>query len=226
MEANTPWDDIPTENEAKDDSESPQIQPVFVGELGHSSPEPVPMTGALTDFGPMLTGTTELPPGQMIYLQGTPSGAAKVVGVLVIIYGVFGIGSAGLNMVTTMGMASSQILFLALDLVALGVSIATIVGGVMLTRYERRGILLLFIAIFVGTIAGGIQLSMVDTIYDEMLETGELTEEEYDLLMENNGLVQGVGLFFVAFCGGFCALIVAIPLMVSNNGLDNSKLFG
>jgi hypothetical protein len=59
-----------------------------------------------------------------------------------------------------------------------------------------------------------------------MLETEELSQEEYDLLMENNGLVQGVGLFFVAFCGGFCALIVAIPLMVSNNGLDNSKLFG
>ena len=226
MEADTPWDDIPSENEAKDDSESMGSQPVIVGQLEHSSPEPTPMTGAPTDFGPMLTGTTELPPGQMIYLQGAPSGAAKIVGILVIIYGVFGIGSAALNMLTTMGMGSSQMLFLALDGVAIGVSIATIVGGVMLTRYERRAIPLLIIAIFVSTIAGGVQLSMVDTIYEEMLENGDLTQDEYDLVMENNGLVQFAGLFFVAFCGGFCALIVAIPLMVSNNGLDNSKLFG
>ncbi|MBL6887181.1 MAG: hypothetical protein ISR24_07220 [Candidatus Poseidonia sp.] len=226
MEADTPWDDIPSENEAKDDSESMGSQPVIVGQLEPSSPEPTPMTGAPTDFGPMLTGTTELPPGQMIYLQGAPSGAAKIVGILVVIYGVFGIGSAALNMLTTMGMGSSQMLFLALDGVAIGVSIATIVGGVMLTRYERRAIPLLIIAIFVSTIAGGVQLSMVDTIYEEMLENGDLTQDEYDLVMENNGLVQGIGLFFVAFCGGFCALIVAIPLMVSNNGLDNSKLFG
>jgi hypothetical protein len=27
-------------------------------------------------------------------------------------------------------------------------------------------------------------------------------------------------------CGGVCGLIVAIPLMISNNGLDGSKLFG
>ena len=226
MEDNAPWDNIPSEDEAKVDSEAIESQPIFVGQLESTSPDPAPMSGAPTNFGPMLTGTTELPPGQMIYLQGAPSGAAKVVGILVIIYGVFGIGSAALNILTSMGMGSSQLLFLALDGVAIGVSIATIVGGVMLTRYERRAIPLLLIAIFVSTIAGGVQLSMVDTIYDQMLEDGDLTKEEYDLVMDNNGLVQGVGLFFVAFCGGFCALIVAIPLMVSNNGLDNSKLFG
>ena len=226
MEDNAPWDNIPSEDEAKVDSELIENQQIFVGQLESTSSDPMPMSGAPTNFGPMLTGTTELPPGQMIYLQGAPSGAAKVVGVFVIIYGVIGIGSAALNILTSMGMGSSQLLFLALDGVAIGVSIATIVGGVMLTRYERRAIPLLLIAIFVSTIAGGVQLSMVDTIYDQMLEDGDLTQEEYDLVMDNNGLVQGIGLFFVAFCGGFCALIVAIPLMVSNNGLDNSKLFG
>ena len=29
---------------------------------------------------------------------------------------------------------------------------------------------------------------------------------------------------FTLFCQGICALIVAIPLMVSNNGFDDSKL--
>lgn len=227
MEASAPWDDIPSENEVKEDAVPPLSEGLVMGQGGSDVPETMfeapPVT---TDFGPMLTGTTELPPGQMIYLQGAPSGAAKVVGVLVIIYGIFGIGSAALNSLTSMSMDSSRMLFLALDGVALAVGIATIVGGVMLTRYERRGVTLLIIAILVGTVAGGIQLSMVDEVYGDMLESEQITQEEYDLLIENNGLVQGIGLFFVAFCGGFCALIVAIPLMVSNNGLDNSKLFG
>ena len=64
--------------------------------------------------------------------------------------------------------------------------------------------------------------------YDQLYEDGDLTEEEYNALSEidDGGLVQAIGTVFVVICNGVCLGIVAIPLMVSNNGLDDSKLFG
>ena len=46
--------------------------------------------------GTMLTGTTQMPTGQLIYLQ-PPSSAAKVMGIIIIIYGLLqGLGLLGL----------------------------------------------------------------------------------------------------------------------------------
>ena len=42
----------------------------------------------------------------------------------------------------------------------------------------------------------------------------------------NEGAVSALVVGVSAVCNAVCALIVAIPLMVSNNGLDDSKLFG
>lgn len=96
----------------------------------------------------------------------------------------------------------------------------------MLVSYQRRGVQLLFGAILVGSVLSGLELTMMDEIYDQMLDDGDLTQEEYDVISASSGLVAGIGMFFVALCGGMCALIAAIPLMVSNNGLDKSSLFG
>ena len=74
---------------------------------------------------------------------------------------------------------------------------------------------------------GVAQISMVDTAYDQMLENGDISQEEYDAVQNvGDGVVAGVGMVILAFCNALCGLIVAIPLMVSNNGLDDSKLFG
>ncbi|MGB1766417.1 MAG: hypothetical protein ACPHJE_03440, partial [Poseidonia sp.] len=93
-------------------------------------------------------------------------------------------------------------------------------------NYQRRGVMLLFLAIALSAVVGVGQLSMVDQIYDQMLDDGDLSQEEYDALQEVGGIVQGVGMVMVLFCNAMCGLMVAIPMMVSNNGLDDSKLFG
>ena len=224
MEANTPWDDIPTENEAKDDSESPQIQPVFVSELGHSSPEPVPMTGAPTDFGPMLTGTTELPPGQLIYLQ-PPSNAAKVLGIIMIIYGVV-IGFLTLISLLTVNILSVDelaqvypdvidkgklVVFLNSQLAfALLSSIGFVLAGVWVNNFQRRGVILALLLTLIELV---LQFAMM-FIFPEFINEG--------LIAPGRGGVIAEGVFSSMFCG----LIWAIPLMVANNGLDESKLFG
>lgn len=174
--------------------------------------------------GTMLTGTTQMPTGQLIYLQ-PPSSAAKVVGILVVIYGVlFGVIGSVLNLFGNLQLGNSMLI--VFDVITFLIGVATVVGGVMLINYQRRGVMLLLLVIGLSAAVGVGQLTMVDDIYDQMLDEGDLTQEEYDALQEVGGIVQGVGMVMVVFCNAICGLMVAIPLMVSNNGLDESKLFG
>tara|TARA_B100000683_G_C12467362_1_gene546534 strand:- start:151 stop:879 length:729 start_codon:yes stop_codon:yes gene_type:complete len=214
MQGDSPWGDVPDEN-----------QPKFEGDAG-SPPQPISISEGFAPMnqGTMLTGTTQMPTGQLIYLQ-PPSSAAKVVGILVVIYGVlFGVIGSVLSLFGNLQLGNSTLL--VFDVVALLIGVATLVGGVMLINYQRRGVMVLLLVIGLSTLVGLGQFTMVDDIYDQMLDEGEITQEEYDALQEVGGIVQGVGMVMVVFCNAICGLFVAIPLMVSNNGLDESKLFG
>ncbi len=214
MQGDSPWDDVPEKAQPKpDDAMSTAPQPVSISD-GYS-----PM-----NQGTMLTGTTQMPTGQLIYLQ-PPSGAAKVIGILVIIYGVLaGVLGNVFNLLGSLSMDNAALI--SFDVANIGLGVATVVGGVMLMNYQRRGVMVLLLAIILSAGVGMGQLTMVDEIYDQMLEDQDITQEEYDALQDVGGIVQGVGMVMVLFCNAICGLIVAIPLMVSNNGLDDSKLFG
>ena len=57
------------------------------------------------------------------------------------------------------------------------------------------------------------------------LDNGNMTQEDYDA---TQGIMAILGAFViagVAVCSGICGLIVAIPLMSANGGLDESSLF-
>jgi hypothetical protein len=211
MEGTNPWGDIPDEEEAKgavvDGGTGAAPQAVSISEGFGFAP---------MNSGTLLTGATELPPGQLIYLQ-PPSSAAKVIGILVIIYGLFGLLTGIYDTATSFGGNLTLLVFVASGTM---ISAATIVGGVMLTNYQKRGVYLLIGTIVLSSLLAGAQITMLDEVYDDMLEEDEITQEEYDLLMSNNGLVQGIGGVLVLVCGGICSLIVAIPLMVSNNGME------
>ena len=216
MEDDSPWGDMPDENQPKsEDTPASQPQPQAISISEGFAP---------MNQGTMLTGTTQMPTGQLIYLQ-PPSSAAKVVGILVVIYGVlFGVIGSVLNLFGNLQLGNSMLI--VFDVVTFLIGVATVVGGVMLINYQRRGVMLLLLAIGLSAAVGVGQLTMVDDIYDQMLDEGELTQEEYDALQEVGGIVQGVGMVMVVFCNAICGLFVAIPIMVSNNGLDESKLFG
>lgn len=212
MEGTSPWGDLPEEQEPKSDAPSDAPAPVSISD-GFA-----PM-----NTGTMLSGTPEMPTGQLIYLQ-PPSSAPKVIGILVIIYAVLGLFGNLASAVTSLDMGNSTLI--VLDVLNIGIGGATVAGGWMLTNYQRRGVLLLLLTIVLSTGVGVAQMSMADDIYDQMLEDGDLTQEEYDMIVSSSGLVQGIGTVLLIFCGGICGLIVAIPLMISNNGLDDSRLFG
>jgi hypothetical protein len=213
MEDENPWGDIPEKTQPNSE------------EMASPTPQSISITDGFGPMnqGPMLTGTTQMPTGQLIYLQ-PPSSAAKVVGILVVIYGfIFGILFNILALVSNAGVSSVLVAF---DVGNIAAGVAMVVGGVMMINYQRRGVMLLLCAIVLTALIGVGQLSMVEGMYDQLLQDGEITQEEYDALQDVGGIVQGVGIVMVAFCNALCGLIVAIPLMVSNNGLDESKLFG
>ena len=163
---------------------------------------------------------------QPIMITQAPSSSPKVIGILVIVFAVLNILGELLGFLGP-GAFKRPALLIAASVLGLGLSGASIAGGVMMINYQRRGLILVCLVILVSTIIqiGALQIA-VD--YDQLYEDGDLTEEEYNALTEidDGGLVQAIGTVFVVICNGVCLGIVAIPLMVSNNGLDNSKLFG
>ena len=159
-------------------------------------------------------------PVNVIMIQ-PKSGAPKVIGIFVIIWAVI----TGLSSIIGIGDAIAiGGIFLVLHLVGILSSIGTGIGGGMMVQYQKRGVHLTLAMVVLGLILGVASMTMIDDVIDQ--QGDELTEEEQEFIEVNPGLLAGIGMISIVICNGMCGLIVAIPLMVSNNGLDDSKLFG
>ncbi len=159
-------------------------------------------------------------PANVIMIQPT-SGAPKVIGIFIIIFAVL----SGLASIASIGDALAiGGLFLVLHSIGILVSVGTGVGGAMMVQYQKRGVHLVLAMIFIGLIIGVANMTMFDDLLEQ--QDGDMTVEEQEFMDANSGLFAGIGMAVTIICQGLCGLIVAIPLMVSNNGLDDSKLFG
>ena len=161
-------------------------------------------------------------PQNVIIIQ-EPSAGPKVVGILVIIWGGFAILGELIGIGDTLELGG---FFIGLSLVNIGLSVGFIFGGVMMTNYQKRGVHLSLVLIAISAIVGMAAIMMMPDILDDIAEEENLSAEEREDLDEYSGTVMGIGAIFVLICNGICGLIIAIPLMISNNGLDNSSLFG
>ena len=160
-------------------------------------------------------------PQNVIMIQ-QPSAGPKVVGILVIIWGVISILGEVFSIGQTLSMGS---IFIASSVLNLGISAGFIVGGAMMTNYQMRGVQISLAMIVVSTIVGLAMFALMPDLLDDLADEEDLTSEEREELDEYGGLVMGVGAIFTVICNGICGLIIAIPLMISNNGLDKSSLF-
>ena len=96
---------------------------------------------------------------------------------------------------------------LALNLISTFAGVAGfIAAGVFLTRYEKRGV---WVAL--GVIGAQFVIGIAAFAAGSDGGLGS---------MFGDSAAFGIFAGFSAFCSGICALIVAIPLMVSNNGLQ------
>lgn len=201
MDSTSPWADVPDEQKKTDAGAAPVPQPVSISDgfapMGQST---------------MLTGTTQMPAGQLIYLQ-PPSSAAKVMGILLIIWGALqGLGVVNLFVdpvdPITLEVLEYPVAAKVLDgLSTVAGLVGFIAAGVLLTRYEKRGVWLA-----IGVI--GAQFVLGLAAFAAGTPDGGLGS------LFGEGAAFGIWAGVSAFCSGLCALIVAIPMMVSNNGLQ------
>ena len=162
--------------------------------------------------------------GQMIFVQ-PPSGAAKVMGILIIIYACFGLLGAlasllgGTFFEALLGEVADQDpdalgfdpagfgqYMMITGLISLVTSAGTLLAGIWTMQYQKRGIQLGLAMILASFVLGLILAFMYPEFSD-------------------SGFGMGATVVMSVLGSGFCGLMVAIPLMVSNNGLDDSSLF-
>ena len=82
-----------------------------------------------------------------------------------------------------------------------------IVGGTMILKRQRKGIYLCWYAIGLIFISDLI----MELLYPEISA------------VDPNSLGSEINIVFSTICNIICGLIVAIPLMVSNNGMDSGN---
>ena len=168
----------------------------------------------------MIAPMTGLP--QNVIMIQQPSAGPKVVGNLVINWGVISILGEVFSIGQPLSMGS---IFIASSVLNLGISAGFIVGGAMMTNYQMRGVQISLAMIVVSTIVGLAMFALMPDLLDDLADEEDLTSEEREELDEYGGVIMGVGAIFTVICNGICGLIIAIPLMISNNGLDKSSLF-
>ena len=192
---------------------------------GGSTPDHKPQDNAFSMEGTVTADPSSIAgsQGQFIVVQ-PPSNAAKVIGILVIISGALTILSSLGSMLaadwlsTLLGDVSSQtgedLGYTASEFkkymqisgaVSILIGAGTLLSGVWMSQFQRRGVHLALLMILVGFI---VELAFGFMWPDIVYASGK-------------GLAIGTNVVCNAICGG----IIAIPFMISNSGLDDSKLF-
>lgn len=207
----SPWDDLSDNTDATNSPASIPLSPAQEAPVAQQ---------------PMIMGATSQPYGQAqqpIIIQQAPSSAPKVIGILVIIYAAFSILGEGLGLI----MPGANGLMIALASANILAYAGMVFGAIQMIQYNRQGVFIVLGTILWIAISSILALQIV-LDYDQMLENGEITQEEYDVITDEDldGVVTVVGSIAVVICNGICMAIVAIPLMISNNGFETRKTYG
>ena len=139
------------------------------------------------------------------------NGAAKVIGILTIIFGVLAI-LGGLLSLTDFGMTdingnpiTTPVEYKISSLIfSLAAGSMLIFGGYKMTNYEKMGIWIIFAALAVNFVGGIISNVLL----------GDTQGEGMGLLNASVGGICGI------FCIAICGVIVAIPLMLADGGME------
>lgn len=183
------------------DTPAPSIEPQIMGQTVEGGNQLVGQVSAQ----PMMGGM----PGNVIIVQ-QPSAAPKVIGIFTIIYGIFGI-LGSLILVLSASLFGDEVselidfdssMLMAMSVIGFLLGGAWIVAGVWMNGRQRRGVHLALLLVILEFI--------VDIVFS-YLDSSQVTSPAINI----GAAVVGTGI---------CGVIIAIPLMVSNSGLDDSSL--
>ena len=167
-------------------------------------------------------GVAQMPYGQPVVYTGQPSQAAKVIGILIMVYGGFQIigGVLGAfagpwisNFVGDMDPASAEFMtpdwvYYVQGILGLFTGIAYLYSGWLTQNFERRGIHFTWVILGITMILGIILAAAMPYPDVEGMDDGTMR------MISVGGAALG-GIIGAAFCG----VLAAIPLFMSNHGM-------
>tara|TARA_B100001559_G_scaffold101312_1_gene85036 strand:+ start:327 stop:878 length:552 start_codon:yes stop_codon:yes gene_type:complete len=168
----------------------------------------------------IIDPNTGLPQNIVIIQQ--ESSAPKVVGILIIIYGALMgvltlIAMLGVSLITdpdsdiySKDVADSPTMMYVILGIAVLCCIGQVVGGVFMNQKKKMGIHLVWVTILISFAA------------DILME---LTYPDY-IAAQAGAMSTSMNIAFTGVCSIICGVIVAIPLMVTGSGMDDSSLIG
>ena len=157
--------------------------------------------------------------GQPAVMAGPKSSLPKIMGILMMIYGVIvgllsvlGLATTGDTIATyeEMGIEVSEPYMWVQAIVAVGVYFTIVYAGNQVRNYQKSGVMLGLYAIGALLI---VQLIGTVLFADAMAEmAGE----------SGMGAIAGsIGAFFQVFCAAICGLLVALPILASADSLED-----
>jgi hypothetical protein len=168
----------------------------------------------------VIDPNTGLPQNVVIIQQ--ESSAPKVVGILIIIYGALMgvltlIAMLGVSLITdpdseiySKDVADSPTMMYVILGVAVLCCIGQVVGGIFMNQKKKMGIHLVWVTILISFAA------------DILME---LTYPDY-IAAQAGAMSTSINIAFSGVCSIICGVIVAIPLMITGSGMDDSSLIG
>jgi len=205
MEGAPKDDELSTFTMIENMNESPPPDTILIGNTGLNQ----------TSFSPFGPGA--------IPVHGK-SNLASIIGVCVFIVGI-------INLIATAYALSSGLptrtAMKLTGVLAIPISIALVYGGFEMTKYKKRGVQIALLSIVCMAVFGVVEAQYADEIIEEECESGQLTQEECENLsaVSSSGIITTLSTVLLVVCYGFCGLLIAIPLMMVNGGLDDSSLF-
>ena len=173
-----------------------------------------------------LSGTPNAAPGgdqgafsQPAVMVGPKSSLPKIMGILMMVYGVLAgllslLSLAGTGDTITsleeIGIETNSIFMWVQAVIGVGVPIAIAYAGNQVRNYQRSGVML-------GLYAIGAQL--VVSLIGTVLIADAMAEMAGDSAM---GAAAGsIGAFLQVFCAAICGLLVALPILASADSLED-----
>ena len=173
-----------------------------------------------------LSGTPNAAPGgdqgafsQPAVMVGPKSSLPKIMGILMMVYGVLAgllslLSLAGTGDTITsleeIGIETNSIFIWVQAVIGVGVPIVIAYAGNQVRNYQRSGVML-------GLYAIGAQL--VVSLIGTVLIADAMAEMAGDSAM---GAAAGsIGAFFQVFCAAICGLLVALPILASADSLED-----
>ena len=173
---------------------------------------------------PSLSQTSFSPFGPGAIPVHGKSNLASIIGVCVFIVGMINLIASAYAL---SGGLPTQTAMKLTGILAIPVSIALIYGGFEMTKYKKRGVQIALLSLVCMAVFGVVEAQYADEIIDEQCEQGQLTQEDCDNLsaVGSSGILTTLSTVLLVICYGFCGLLIAIPLMMVNGGLDDTSLF-